>query len=248
MGQREFKGELSHIKPGSLISEKTSDMIDNFFLALALVFNDLKGLILFDTLIVEEYRPPGLEEITPHAGEYGGVRIQIYKSMIAIINEFFELIKRSKDILSTTEFNLILKTLSQSAQEHWKTIVDIADGSNIASDNFSKTLCQIRSNVVSHYYQADKNLRKGFCIKFFEKEIGNFNKNERAYYSVGQNLESTRFYYIDAAVEEYLYAIQTKDIPTKEEYKKLVITIVEDMNFIIASLLKEYLRKRRSSS
>ena len=94
----EFKGELSEINPSYLFSNDKSDEIDNFFLVLAVIYNDVKGLILFQKLVMDTYEPPSLDPdvVNVHAGEYGGVFIQITKLIIGTIHEFFNFLKIMK--------------------------------------------------------------------------------------------------------------------------------------------------------
>lgn len=245
MSLKEFQGNLKKIVAQRLIKENSDDDVADFFLVLAIIFNDLKGLVHFDQLILQIYRKPELTEVSAHTGEYGGLRIQLYKLLVATINEFFEFVKEHQGILNTGEFGLILKALPRERREQWEGIVDIATGKTPTASSFTKTLLQARNNVAFHYYQSAKNLRKGFVGKFFKKEKNDTNKNKFAYYSIGENMEQTRFYYADAATEEYL-AINSgiKELPTKEEYEKQIRTIIHDMNVTIALLLKEYLRAR----
>ena len=241
----EFLGELKSIAPKRLIKESQADDVADFFLVLAAIFNDLKGLVLFDKLVVDHYRLPGVTEVSVHSGSYGGVRIQMYKLLVATINEIFEFLKVSKSVLDTGEFALILNALPRPRREQWNAIVDIAFDRTPAASDFTKTLIQARNNVAFHYYQSGKNLRKGFIGKFFKKEKNNINKNEDAYYAVGENMGKTRFFYADAALEEYLAMNSvTRELDTKEKHQQLVRTIINDMNATIALLLKEYLRAR----
>ena len=50
---KQFKGELKWINPQLLISEKNHDKIESFFLGLGVIFNDLKGLILFERMLIK---------------------------------------------------------------------------------------------------------------------------------------------------------------------------------------------------
>jgi len=64
MGEQEFKGELRHIEPSRLIREDTNDLLARFFLVLAVIYNDIKGLTLFEKLVVGTYRKVEPKEVS----------------------------------------------------------------------------------------------------------------------------------------------------------------------------------------
>src|SRR3990167_2660843 len=101
MENQEFKGELKHIEPYRLIKEDKDDPFARFFLVLAVVFNDLKGLNLFSKLINDTYKKEEPGEVSVHVGELGGIFTQINKLFIGNIREFFEFLKENEKILLT---------------------------------------------------------------------------------------------------------------------------------------------------
>lgn len=82
-----------------------------------------------------------------------------------------------------------------------------------------------------------------FCSYFYKKEkIG---INDLAYYSTGENIGDTRFFYADAAVQEYMGLTKNdKSGGFDIKYKKEITRIMFDMNFTISRLLKAYLKNR----
>lgn len=243
MEKEDFKtGELKHIEPSRLIKEGVKSPIDNFFLVLAVIFNDLKGLVLFEKLIQDRYRDPLDNEVSSHSGECAGIFSQIYKIFVANIQEFFLFLKVKKDILETTEFKILLSKTNKDTQDKWKDIIDIAFDKSPKGSEFSEYLLRTRNNVSFHYYQSDKNLRKSFLNFFNKKE--KMKKNDFAYYSAGENMEGTRFFYADAAIEEFLRdgTGNTKEFDMK--YQKEISRIISEMNLAILRLLKIYLKNR----
>ena len=246
--KQKFLGELKHISPARLIKENEKDKLADFFLVLGSIFNDLKGFILFEKLVQENYEKPEPKDITAHAGEYGGILIQVHKLIASTIHEFFRFLNENKDIVDSKEFKELLSRLSTQYRERWNEIIAVAFNKIPESNNFTETLVKIRNNVGFHYYQSGKNLRKGFIRKFFSKEKSSDNKNEEAYYATGENMGSTRFYYCDAAVEEFLFITTGNDNSlNKNNYMGQVRAIIDDMNFAIASILKEYIRVQRNN-
>ncbi|MBP6949082.1 MAG: hypothetical protein KBC41_03935 [Candidatus Pacebacteria bacterium] len=235
MNNKEFKGNLDSL-PASLFIDKNkkSDDYENFFLVLGVVFNDLKGLMMFDMLIKESYRKPEEGEVSSHTGEYGGARIQINKFLIGVINEFLEFLKSNEGTMKTLEFQLLLKNLSPEHRKRWTDLVDVAMKKNTSDSEILKTLVNIRNNVAFHYYQSGKVLRKGF-IDVFNNQKDDKPQYKKPYFSVGETMESTRFYYSDASVEAY-----TRSVLTKEQVES-ISNIVDDMNSTITALMTAYI-------
>ena len=243
MGEQEFKGGLRHIEPSRLIREDTNDLLARFFLVLAVIYNDIKGLTLFEKLVVGTYRKVEPKEVSVHAGEYGGVLTQISKLFISNIREFFVFLKENEKILLTLEFKEVLEKTNKNIQNSWKNITDIALDRSPESSDFTKHLILIRNNVAFHYYQSGKGLKKSFCDYFYKKE--KISKNYLAYYSIGETMEDTRFFYADAAVQEYMGLIANNKLEGFDiKYKKEISEIISNMNFTISRLLKAYLKNR----
>ncbi len=243
MEKQEFiEGELRHIEPSRLIREDVNSDLDNFFLVLAVIFNDLKGIVLFEKLVTDTYRKPLPDEISIHSGNNGGIFTQTYKILIANIQEFLKFLKEKENIVNSSEFRIILSKTNKDIQARWNDIVDVAFNKTLKNSEFTNYLVKIRNNVAFHYYQSDKNLKKAFC-NIFDKKEKNI-KNSLAYYSMGENMEGTRFFYADAAIEEYLRSavsdVKSFDLIYRENVSKMIF----DMNFAISRLLKEYLRNR----
>ncbi len=242
----EFKGELKHIEPYRLIKEDADDPFARFFLVLAVIYNDLKGLALFEKLVIDTYRQVEPGEISVHAGEIGGVFTQIGKLFISNMREFFDFLKENEDILSGTEFKeILLKINNKDIQNRLKDIIDVAFNKSPKNSDFTKHLILIRNNIAFHYDQSGKELEKSFCNFFHKKrKIG---VNDLAYYSVGETMEDTRFFYADAAVQEYMRSTRNDRDKLEEldiKYKREITQILRDMNFVISRLLKAYLKNR----
>lgn len=246
----EFRGDLRGIAPVRLVG-KGDEEIENFFLVMSLIFNDLKGLIYFDLELRTTRRKPTTGEVTTHAGEFGGLSLQLYKLQVGLVSEFLVFLKENEKVLSTYTFKNILKKLPADAKTIWCQVEQIALESTQTKhvSDFSKILISIRSNLAHHYYQSGKPMRKGFIGKFIENDRDA--TSSKAYYSIGENMESTRFYYADAAMQEYLLisAKRTYDsgVEGYEDFNLLqndVNGLIRRMNVSIQLLLKEYLRSR----
>lgn len=250
MGRR-FQGDLNSINPKFLVNEEGYDRSEYFFIALAVVFNDLKGLILFDTLLREEYERSKKDEITSHAGNYGGVAIHIQKLIASTINEFFVFLKKNSDVFSMYEFREAYGRLSTSEKESWDALVAGAHGRLLPVRDFLKSIVQIRSNIGFHFDHSGKILRSAYISRFFGKT--NDASTQWAYYSIGDSIALTRFYFADAAMEEALHVAAGKKLKEKstgdislEKYNEQVLDTIRVISRTLSALMKCYLQSRRN--
>lgn len=245
-----FIGNLTKIDPNFLIHEKDQDELGGFFIVLSLIFNDIKGVLLFEKMLTDNYDKP-MDEIDDHAGNYGGVLIQPRRLMASIISEFFVFLKVNSDILLDSEFNMIFNKMPKPYQSYWQQMVAVANGEKNEASDLIKSMTQIRSNITFHYDHSRKNLLKGYRSRFFGdvKDA----KSEFAYYSVGDTVETTRFYFADAAAEEAMYIMSGKDygVGIKENealtnYNVNFNETLEIINSVISSLISCFIKYRRN--
>lgn len=248
--QDRFEGDLSWIDPNFIIIKNENSNIDGFFIALGSIFNDMQGLILFEKLLSDKYEKPNPAEVTAHAGYYSGVMVQIQKLMVCTIHEFFIFLKNNPSVYESAEFKIILERLSKSNQKLWDFILAAAEDRAPSTTELLKSILKIRNNIGFHY--SGKTLRSGYLSRFFGNTKDE--KNKLAYYSVGPDFRSTRFYFSDAATEEALYNMGGKKIGESsignislEKYKGQVIEAIELITNIISILLKNYIQSRRVS-
>lgn len=232
---KEFNCVLESIPPSKIINKSKVNNLDNFFLALGVIFNDLKGLILFNDLLKEDYTKPVQREISSHAGEYTGIQLQIFKLSVALINEFFSTIKNNKNVVGDIRFKLIEKGLNKEIRKKWDNFLYIIFNPDKNSDNYISKIARIRSNIVYHYDQSGTQLRDSFVKKFFEAPKDD--SNRKAYYSIGDTIGLTRFFYCDAMVQGYLN--EHLKIDTIGSFEK-TNNLMKDMNMVIVNLMKNY--------
>jgi hypothetical protein len=253
MEQKEFDGNLERIDPDKIIKEGNDNKVGSFFVGLGMIFNDLKDLILFEQLIVNDYRLPNLnEECSDHSGNYCGIMVHINKLFAGAITEFFIFIKENRDILNDAEFKNIFEKLSETDKRTWNGLVAASNGQLDQVSDFVKNLIKIRSNLSYHYYQSGKMLSKGFISKFKNEQKDK--RNENAYYSIDDTMEKTRFYFSDAAVEEALYIEvgkeekkKIKDDPNIEKYREQMKVTIHTIIEVIRPLMKKFLQSRRNN-
>ena len=74
-----------------LIVQHDSDQLGRVFVALALAYNDLKGMVLFERYLIAVGRPD-LSDWTAHAGQWRGVMVQIHRTIAGILYEMMVVI------------------------------------------------------------------------------------------------------------------------------------------------------------
>src|SRR3990167_7328114 len=147
IGKKEFPGNLEDISPRHLIDENNKNDIQSFFLILGLIFNDLKGLIFFQKFIEDNYRKPEINEVSAHAGEYGGLIAHADRLLIATVGEFFKFIEENISVLNSVPFLLLLKKSNNPDYKNtWNDLVKLSNGFTVLSK-----IARVRSNVTFHY-------------------------------------------------------------------------------------------------
>src|SRR5688572_14892744 len=93
---RPFKlASLSLHDPEKLVGRAGENRLQSFLLALALVYNDLKGLQLMHEEL-QAIRPPKTE-FSEAAGQWAGVEQQIHRYLIGLIHEFLNLVREFEE-------------------------------------------------------------------------------------------------------------------------------------------------------
>src|SRR5580704_11879145 len=107
-----------------IVSKQGVDRFSMLMLALALIFNDLKGILLFFEFI-KPSRPPG-NEFSAHAGEWMGLELQIHRLSMGLIHELFELLRAFEEEVTSTEMDALLRTATTELQSRWSDLVRVA--------------------------------------------------------------------------------------------------------------------------
>lgn len=249
--KEKFTGDLIKINPELLVKQNSVDRFDAFFIMLGVVFNDLKGLFLFDKILAEKYQAPSPEEVSSHAGNFGGVVVQIDKLIAATVNEFFVSIKKNSDLFTKVEMRQLFSRLSKGDQAIWNKILAAANQKLPDTENLLRSIAMIRSNLAFHYDHSGKFLLKAYKNAFFSKAKNP--NNEWAYYSIGNTIADTRFYFADLTIDEALKisaGLQFKDlgsgVASWQAYRAEIRDAVDAVIAALSSMLKNYLQFRRN--
>jgi len=211
----------------------------NFFLALAMIWNDHKTLMLFwdhmATIIPENSdfdKPQDMPE-EPIWGERSGIKVYLEKSLVALVFEFFKTVQKSKSVVDSPAFEALLKKMLPKYRSEWKQLVQYAIEGTTKNSLLGKALSKTRSKIVNHYDMGE--LKKGYTRKFFEQSF-------TPYISQGNSMSKTRFYFADAAAQEY-YHSQIEGIGQEKFFSDLN-TIWFSMNSCISGLIRVFIRTK----
>ncbi|MFC1693677.1 hypothetical protein ACFL1R_09250 [Candidatus Latescibacterota bacterium] len=213
----------------------------NFILALSLIWNDTKNIIMFHDYIIslkpkdkEHYDPKDMP-VKPILGEISGIEVYLEKSLIAVIHELFILVRNSKDVVESDCFKKICKKLHKNCRESWGIIISYAFGGADSKTPLGKALLMVRHKIANHY--DEKEIFKGYKKKFLmESNI--------LYISRGIRMCEKRFYFADAAAQEYYKSQQEKVTP--EEFYKNITLIRDCINLAIQNLVDTFIQSRSS--
>jgi hypothetical protein len=140
-------------------------------------------------------------------------------------------------VVESAEFKGLIGRLKGPPLTAWKRVEHIATGSSgHGSDPDSMLLLLVRNNLAFHY--GAKVLARGYA-SYFADRAQRF--HEHAVVSDGENMEQTRFYFADAAIEQALCAA-TK-IATLDELQKRRSSIAEDVDFALKFLVMAHIRE-----
>lgn len=250
--KQEFNSaHLRKIKPESLIENDVSSPVSEFdrlFLSLGLIFNDLKGLIIFDQCL-ENFRIPEPFEVSGHAGEFYGLKWQLFRLASSHIHEFVIFLQKNKGLLLSDRFLAYENELTQQDKDIWYLLLSIAgikEGQFKNDDlkNFQELLLLIRNNITFHYKQLGKPLASGFKELFYSDEYAGYDNSKYAYFYLSKTtINDVRFYYADAAIEGYL-RMHMKDLGDGKKVIELIYSLLAKILKVIIGLQEQYLSEK----
>ncbi len=243
-----FIGSIKSLDPNRLVGNR-EEGYENFFLTLGLIFNDLKDISLFGKLLNERYQPSAPMVVGAHEAEFNGVNVHLNRLLSGVLRECLILIRDSDRIFKTELFKLVLEELPDDVLLVWNEIVSIASGEDIPDEllELRSVLKEVRHGVTYHY--DAKKIREGFIQRFVRTD--STSTNENALYSLGDQVEDTRFYFADAAAEDYVFnqslGTSETDLEVRvtefREHSKVVRHLLTNVNLVIYRLMKVYVKK-----
>jgi hypothetical protein len=217
---------------------RPADPADEFVLAMALAFNDLKSAMWFLEQL-NRGTPPDLSEPTPYLGQVQGMKVHVTRVLLALLHELLKAIDTAaaSGTLSSPILTNALQLLSTPTRSAWEELVDAALQRE-SQDPLRRFLVQIRNNVASHYY-APAQLLRGYRRHF--EEDGRSLFNDHVLTSAGESLEQTRFHFADAAAAGYQRILD----PDSELLRRSDVA-VRRANQGLRGLIEAYLRVKET--
>ena len=205
----------------------------HFVLALAVVYNDLRDLMVA-YMCLEPILPPMNTGPTPAVGNVMGVSVHLMRSFAGVLHEAFELIRSNSDVVESAKFKQIVSNLHPEARESWLALAAVAEGKAISSP-LTKMLLFARNKVAFHY--DPKEIARGFRLAF----IGT---GREPYVSRGQSMAEARFYFADAAVSEYMNI--AGDTAAAGDFMKARTQVFHQVNHALREIVFGFVVKRRA--
>ena len=231
---------LETFNPDVFVADKDYDQdLCNFILALSLVWNDMKDLMIYfeymrslEPVKIEIKKPEDMP-IDCKWGEISGTKMHIEKLLVSLLHELVKLIRDSKGVIDSMCFKKIYKQLHKDSRLAWDTVLKFAYDEADSKSDLGRALIMVRNKITNHY---DKNeLFKGYKRKF----IGT---KEKPYISRGNNMLSHRFYFADATAQQYARSHMDKISP--EEFYINVDLIKNNLNFAIKDIVETFIQRR----
>lgn len=238
-GLRDFDlADFSKVAPETIAKRTGTDRHEQLFLALALAYNDLKDIHWFLTALKEGelvYR-----DITPQRAQLVGMTYHGARFAIGVMCEVLRLLHKFEVEVRGEYVGRLVRRLSAQKRRAWGSVVavalgDVGDVGDERSGLFN-SLKRIRDQTAFHYHQP-KTLLQGYQRHFFENEKSV--ENDAAYYSDGNSMEETRFYFADVAARENLLRHDNKDA---------AMELGREMNVAVKHVIIEYIRDRERGS
>ena len=158
--------DLEGINPETVVPRTGTDPAASFFLALALIYNDMKGLLWWHTQVDKHRRPKG--EISPIAGQLSGFSIQIKRLAAGLLHELLETFDEFRDVVLSSDVKGLLESLPEDIQSHWNDLVDLSNvRKSTTASGFARIIESIRNRTAFHYRDR-KAVVRGFRKHFYE--------------------------------------------------------------------------------
>ncbi len=176
-----------------LADQNTPQNVCDFVLALALVYNDIRDIMLM-RLLIQEVVPSNLEAPSAELGQYYGMETGILRLQAGVMRELLDLVKRNQAAITHNSFSGIVRKLSREAREAWQALAAVAFGKD-ESSLLAKALMFMRNKVAFHYDPKEISRSYQAC---FQQE------GAEPLVSRGGTMGRTRFYFADAAAQTYM--------------------------------------------
>jgi len=188
---------LESCDPSVFVSgDRAEQEVLDFILSLALVFNDIKN-IYWATIHMDAFAPQSVEEISPSAGQFAGMKNHLIRLLCSTLSEFIRLVRDNETSRSSALFTAVIGRCPAAQRRYWNDIVEVSKGGvSDESNDVRELLVKIRNNAGYHYFQVSA-LGEGYR-HFISRDQ---RSRRRAYVSRGGSMKESRYYFADAAAQ-----------------------------------------------
>lgn len=190
-------GRIEKFDPRVFASnEEWPAAVCNFIVSLAVASNDLHDIIMAKVLLKEERDKHEQESDTRYRALSGGVTITLLRVQVGVIHELLNLVAANSSVLRSGPFKRVYRKLSSDSRESWDRICEAALTKS-QPGSVSQALLLCRNKVGFHY--DSKQIGRGYRRRFLSDSSGSDPLLSRGGY-----MAARRFYFADAAVEQYI--------------------------------------------
>jgi hypothetical protein len=228
--------ELESFDPSAFVAEdKSVQACGDFVLALALAFNDLKDLLLGDSLLMGEV-PKDRSTPSREFGAFGGSHLHVLRVLLGVLRELLFLVHAEQKTRESSCFQAIVKKLPRPGRNAWDKLVTASEA-NTSSDADIRFLV-IAPNSVAYHYES-KAIGRGFRRAFAEPSNEPF---DEPLLSRGSSISTTRFYFADRAAQSYLqHSLGDQD---PEHYFLKNRDLLPNIAFALSSVVTGFISSR----
>jgi hypothetical protein len=203
----------------------------DFVLALAVIHNDYKDLVLAYALLTD-VQPPEPEKISADRGQFAALQIHVIRLHVSLVHELCRLIDRQAHVVQHPAFLDVIRRLDRRAREKWQSLVNAA-GTKPKDDELTKVLLLLRNQTSSHIDPEE--ISRGYRHAFVK--LG-----KKPYVSRGATLKNTRFYFADAAVTAYL--VELVGGTGVRPFLEGVSRLLDSLNIAIVQIVERFVQGR----
>lgn len=214
-------------------NESVSQDVCNFILALSCIYNDYKDILL-SLSFLEQAKPSGDFEETAEWGEFSGLKFHVIRIQVALIHELLKVLNKSSKVFKDPFFDSVIMQIDKKGKDSWQTLVNISQG-NEDPHKIAKMLLMIRNKISFHYdpKEISKGYKKYFCDTTNKK---------KAYISRGSTLKEERYYFADAAAQNYFYSLYGELGPDK--FVENVAGVMSCIAPALSQIITRFIQKR----
>ena len=231
---------LQYFDPSAFVSpDKETQKLCDFILALALIYNDFCDLLFIYDLHLKNPPAHDSPKVSTERGHYIGMQLHIMRLIYSLFRETLYLIKGRKEIVDSTAFQEIYRSLSKEDKACWSALVTAANKTAGEATEFNIFLETIRSKVTFHYVDIS-HISNGYRRHFYGEDG---QKRQDAFISRGMSMSEERFYFADAAIEN---SMKTWREGREEEFRKQTKEYSQNIGAAIRAIVNNFIQNVRN--